>query len=243
MNKFSFMVLLAVIKQLIVLFKTKGLTDQQIRTKANSIAAAILLHIADFPSVLPLPAAMQAKVTAGNALDLQIDNARIALKNLEDQKAANLKDIVDTMNIQWTKQVQTDAAGDLVKITESGMDVKGMGPLPNKARFGATYPEVFKVNQNISLKIVLNLMASDVLSKGKVYGAKAIICLKQVGGVAPAPNNHPTMVKLNPFSKMSFTDTDFTSGDIGKIAYYIFYWVDKDGKAGPESVVFFYTVK
>ena len=86
------------------------------------------------------------------------------------------------------------------------------------------------------------LIASDALSEGKVYGAKSIGCYRQVGGTAPVPNSHPLAAKLDPFSKMKLVDIDFTTGDINKTVYYIFYWIDKDGNKGPESAVFDYTV-
>ena len=236
-------ILWAAMHKYIVLFKAKNYNLQQIRTKAGSVAAAILTNIGDYPTVLPLPPVVTTLVSEGNIISGKITDARIALKALEDQEAQNSLSITNIMNLNWNGQVQTDAAGVLDKITQSGLDVKGMGPLPNKARFAASYPDVYKVNQNVSLTIELGLIASDLLSRGKPYGATGIVCLKQIGGVPPMPNNHPLMVKFDPFSKMKFIDTAFTALQINLIVYYIFYWVKKDGTKGPESVVFFYTIK
>ena len=236
-------ILWAAMHRYIVLFKAKGYNLQQIRTKAGSVAAAIEANIGDYPTVLPLPAVVTTMVGAGNTISAEIATARIALLALEAAEAKNAQDIVNIMNLNWNGQVQTDAAGVLDKITQSGLDVKGMGPLPNKTRFGASYPDVLKVNQNVSLTIELSLICSDMLSKGKPYGATGIVCLKQIGGVPPMQNNHPLIVKFDPFSKMKFIDTAFTATQINTIVYYIFYWVKKDGTKGPESVVFFYTIK
>jgi hypothetical protein len=80
------------------------------------------------------------------------------------------------------------------------------------------------------------------LSKGKPYGAKSIICYRQVGGVAPMRNNHPLAVALPPFSKMKLEDTNFVTANIGQTVYYIFCWCDKAGNLGQESAIYFYTV-
>jgi hypothetical protein len=229
------------VKEIVVLFPTRGLNSAAIRLKANNLSTNLDAQVATFGIMSPTTASVRLLVTKGQGIAAQRATAEKLVKSLVLQENANAKVITTTIRDNWMTPIKTGAAGDTSLIVGVGAAVKGQGTPPDTKRFANTWPEPIVVNQNIALKLTQELIGSDVLSKGKPYGAVSIGYYSQVGGVAPARNNHPLAVMGTPFSKMKFTDT-FIAAQAGLIAYYIFFWVDKDGNKGPESPVFFYTV-
>jgi hypothetical protein len=229
-------------KALIPLFKVKGLTISQIYTKATTVTNAIETNVLTFGVMDPTTAEMLDDIVAGQLLVTQIQDKEVELKTMREELTENLDKVKSNMIYNYCTSVKNSAGGVKSIVQLTGLELKGMGPAKTLIRFNNTYPEPYKVNQSIGLRIILDLMASDALSKGKPYGAKSIICYRQVGGIAPLRNNHPLAVAMPPFGKMKLTDTNFITANIGQIVYYIFCWVDKDGNIGPESAVYFYTV-
>src|ERR1035437_6179590 len=225
-------------KALLPLFTTKGLNSGQVYTKATTVTNKIQTNVVTFGVMDPTTADMLLNIEAGQALNTEIESLRLQIITKEQQRDENLVQVVSDMTYKYCPSVKGTANGVKSIIDLSGLICKGFGVPKTLDRFNNIYPEPFKIDQNIGLRIILNLMASDALSKGKVYGAKSIMCYRQVGGIPPAKNNHPLATSLVPFSKMKLIDTNFAAADIGKTVYYIFCWVDKDGKLGNESNVF-----
>ncbi len=241
--KALFFVLATVVnKALLPLFTTKGLSSTQQYAKAKTITTNIQTNLVTFGVMVPTTASLLTDIGAGQTLESEISSLRLQVLLKEQQRDENLKAITNTLIYQYCPSIKKTANGVKSIIDMSGLSVKGFGPPKTLVRFNNTFPEPYKIDQNIGLRIIQNLMPSDVLGRGKPYGAKSILCYRQIGGAAPATNNHPLAVALVPFSKMKLTDTSFTSADIGKTVYYIYCWVDKDGKLGPESAVYPYIV-
>ena len=240
-GKKIFLMAKVLVKEIIVLFPTKGLNSAAIRLKAKNLADNLDAQELTFGVMSPTTTVVKGMVTAGDSIVAQKQAAQLLVKSLVLAERANAKLIKTTINDNWLNTIKIGAAGDTAKIVGVGAAVKGQGTAPDKTKFGKTWPEVIGVNQNIPLKIALDLIINDVTMKGKPYGAVSIGCYRQVGGVAPLRNNHPLAVAVNPFSKMKFKDS-FTSDQADLKVYYIFFWIDGDGNPGPESPVFPYTI-
>jgi hypothetical protein len=229
-------------KALLPLFTTKGLNSGQIYTKATTVTNAIETNSVTFGVMSPTTADMLINIVAGQTLNTEIEALRLQILTKEQQRDENLAQVVSDMTYKYCPSVKTTANGVKSIVDLSGLICKGFGVPKTLDRFNNTFPEPFKIDQNIGLRIILNLMASDALSKGKVYGAKSIMCYRQVGGIPPQKNNHPLAKSLVPFSKMKLTGTDFDTTMVGQTVYYIFCWVDKDGNLGNESSVYAYVI-
>jgi hypothetical protein len=229
------------VKTITVLFKTTKLNAAAKRLKAKTLADNLDTQVLTFGVMSPTTIVVRGMVTAGINIATARANAEILVKALTKQENDNAKLIVQTIRDNGMNPIKIGAAGSVALVTGVGADVKGEGPAPDKTRFAATWPEPISVNQNTPMKLTLDLIGNDVLSKGKPYGAVSIGCFRQIGGVAPLRNNHPLAVSINPFSKMKFTDT-YVVGQEKLIAYYTFFWIDVDGNPGPESPIFPYTI-
>ena len=236
-----FVLATVVVKNLTVLFKVGGLTYMAKRLKGNTMATNLDNQVALFGVMSPTTTIVKGYVTAGNLLASQRSDAQLLVKSLAKQEKENAALIVKTIRDNWLGTIKTKANGSIPLINGVGADVKGQGTPPDKTRFGKTWPEPIAVDQNVPMALELELIGNDVLSKGKPYGAVSIGCYRQVGGIAPLRNNHPLAVMIPGFSKMNFKDT-YVAGEEDKTAYYIFFWLDKDGNKGPESPVFPYTI-
>ena len=230
-------------KALLPLFTVRGLSSTQQFAKAKTVTTNLQSNLPTFGIMDPPTATMLTEIAAGQAMEIEISDLRLQIITLEGQRDEKLKKIVSDITYNYCSTVKKKANGVKSIVDLSGMICKGFGTPKTMVRFNNTFPEPFKIDQNIGLRIIQSLMPSDVLSKGKVYGAKSIMCYRQVGGVAPSTNNHPLATSMVPFSQLKLTDTNFVAGDIGKTVYYIFCWVDKDGKLGPESAVYDYTLQ
>ena len=230
-----------VVKNLTVLFKVRGLNFTAKRLKANSMATNLDAQTGTFGVMSPTTTIVKGYVTAGNLIASQRADAILLVASLTKQEKENAALIVKTIRDNWLGTIKTKAAGSIPLINGVGADVKGLGTMPDKTRFARTWPEPIVIDQNVPMRLELELIGNDVLSKGKPYGAVSIGCYRQIGGAAPLRNNHPLAEMIPGFSKMNFKDT-FITGQEGKVAYYIFFWLDKDGKKGPESPVFPYTI-
>src|ERR1017187_10105403 len=204
-------------RNITVLFITKWLNAAAIRLKASNMAIALDAQVLTFGVMNPTTLVVKGMVTAGQNIAAQRVAAELLVKNLVLAEKANAKLITTTIRDNWMTPIKTGAAGDVSKIVGVGASVKGQGPAPDKTRFANTWPEPISVNQNIPMKLALELIGNDVLSKGKPYGAVSIGCYRQIGGIAPLRNNHPLAVLINPFSKMKFNDT-YVVGQAGLTA-------------------------
>ncbi len=241
--KALFIVMATVInKTLIPLFTTRGLSATQQYAKAKTVTNNLVTNVGVFGVMSPTTATMLTDIGTGQTLIADIASLRMQIHTKEQLLEENLKLVNNNMVYQYCPSVKKTANGVKSVIDLSGLICKGFGPPKTMVRFNNTFPEPYKVDQNIGLRIIQSLIPSDVLSRAKPYGAKSIMCYRQVGGAAPATNNHPLAVALVPFSKLKLTDTNFIAADIGKTVYYIYCWVDKDGKLGPESSVYPYVI-
>ncbi len=230
------------VKKVTVLFVTRGWSNAGIRRKADLVADKVQGEVGILSAMEPTVAEVKQMVLDGEQLARDRVAAQSLVNSLVIKERKNTQLIKDSINDGWLKKIQRIANGNIDFITSLALDIKGMGTPPNKKRFGSTWPDVLSADQNTVMRLELGIIASDVLSRGKVYGAASIGCLRQIGGtVPPMRNDHPSMELTTSFSKMKFKDK-FKAEDVGKIAYYIFFWVDTDGNRGPESPVFPYTI-
>ncbi|MEI6817556.1 MAG: hypothetical protein WCL14_13175 [Bacteroidota bacterium] len=241
--KALFLVLATVVnKALLPLFTTRGLSAAQQYAKAKTVTNNLVTNVSVFGVMSPTTTTMLSDIATGQLYISDIASLRLQILAKEQLLKENLKMVNNNMTYQYCPAVKKTANGVKSVVDLSGLICKGFGPAKTMVRFNNSFPEPIKADQNIGLRVIQSLIPSDVLSKGKPYGAKSIMCYRQVGGAAPLTNNHPLATRMVPFSKMKMIDTNFTSADIGKTVYYIFCWVDKDGNLGPESAVYDYTI-
>ena len=229
-------------KALLPLFTTRGLSASQQYAKAKTVTNNLVTNVGVFGVMAPTTTQMLLDIAAGQTYISDIAALRLQILAKEQLLEENLKMVNNNMTYQYCPSVKKTANGVKSVVDLSGLTCKGFGPAKTMVRFNNTFPEPYKVDQNIGLRIIQSLIPSDVLSRAKPWGAKSIMCYRQIGGAAPATNNHPLAVAMVPFSKLKLTDTNFIAADIGKIVYYIYCWVDKDGNLGPESAVYPYVI-
>ena len=231
-------------KKKIVICQTHGFSNADTRTKVKGVAEAIASNIVDYPSVLPLPSAVLVTIAAGQTIADDRATMEIALAALVKAEGANSQALNDVVQDEWVGQVQTDAAGDVTKVTAVGMAYKGTGPGPDKTQFGTSHPiiNIPKINKNVTAQLGFDMLNSATNKKAKPYGAVGYFALRQIGGeVPPTIANHVNMVAGTPHTDMDFIDV-FLPAQIGMTVYYIFVWYDKDGNISPLSAVYSFVI-
>jgi hypothetical protein len=228
----------------IVVCPTKNLSREELRTKVKAVAQAILDNIGTYPSVLPLPGTIITKVADGKALSDDINSLQLQINEKLKLEIQNNQDLNDVVQDKWVGQVQTDADGDVSKVTAVGMAYKGTGPAPDKNQFGTSNPiiNMKKINKNVNGQLGLDMLNSATNKKGKPFGAVGYYALRQIGGdVAPTVTNHANMVAGSPHKSMDFID-HFLPAQIGMTVYYMFVWYDVDGNISPLSGVYSFVI-
>jgi|ERR1035438_6036823 hypothetical protein len=106
-------------------------------------------------------------------MESQIEILRGQIVTLEGQRDENLKGIVNDITYEYCPSVKKTANGVKSIIDMTGMVCKGFGPAKTMVRFNNSFPEPYKVDQSIGMRIVQTPYPSDICQKASLMAQKA----------------------------------------------------------------------
>ncbi len=226
-----------IIKQIIIVFLIRNMTNQQKRDFARTSATQAIAHPTGYPTFAPTPAAMVTLCNTGDSIASAKETMAADLKTLTDNENANLVTIMTGLD-GWKLALQGITGLTVGLINQLGWKVKSEGT-DNRVDMLNSSPIVTKANQGTTKKIALDLVNSLTSKKPKPYGAKGWIPFVQIGGTKPT--SHDSMTAEIPTGKMKYAKT-FAAGDLGKQFYVTFVWFDGTDFIGPDSPIYSFTI-